>query len=233
MTTFNRHHAITELERIVPVDTDSITDESPPGIEEASALGGATVDNDECTYLCDEAEAADELDRAEAPGTRASRFSWKRSLAYGVLPALALILALGAGYLKWQDGSARLSRAGAAKSVQVAAESTIAMLSYHPDTVDKDLAAAGDRLTETFRDAYAKLIKDVVIPGARQKQISVVATVPAAASVSATEDHAVALIFVNQTVVIGQDAPTNITSSVRVTLDKVNSRWLISAFDPI
>jgi len=32
---------------------------------------------------------------------------------------------------------------------------------------------------------------------------------------------------------VGADAPTNTTSSVRVTLDKVGGRWLISAFDPI
>ena len=59
------------------------------------------------------------------------------------------------------------------------------------------------------------------------------AAVPAAASVSAKGDHAVALLFVNQTVVVGSDAPTNTASSVRVTLDKVGGRWLISGFDPI
>jgi len=150
-----------------------------------------------------------------------------------VLPGLALVLALGAGYLKWQDGSAQLSQEAGTKSVQVATESTIAILSYRPDTVDKDLTAAGDRLTGTFRTDYAKLIDDVVIPGAKQKQISSVATVPAAAPVSATENHAVVLVFVNQTIVIGNDAPTNTASSVRVTLDKIHDRWLISQFDPV
>ena len=56
---------------------------------------------------------------------------------------------------------------------------------------------------------------------------------PAAAPVSAKADHAVVLLFVDQTVTVGADAPTNTTSSVRVTLDKVGGRWLISAFDPI
>jgi Mce-associated membrane protein len=73
----------------------------------------------------------------------------------------------------------------------------------------------------------------VVIPGATQKQISAVATVPAAASVSATENHAVVLVFVNQTVTVGTGAPTDTASSVRVTLDKVADRWLISGFDPV
>ena len=34
-------------------------------------------------------------------------------------------------------------------------------------------------------------------------------------------------------VIIGQDAPTSTASSVRVTLDKVGGRWLISQFDPV
>jgi len=107
------------------------------------------------------------------------------------------------------------------------------LLSYRPDTVQKDLEAAQGRLTGTFLDSYKSLIHDVVIPGAKEKQISAVATVPAAASTSATENHAVVLLFVDQTVIVGKDAPTNTASSVRVTLDKVEGRWLISQFDPV
>ena len=73
----------------------------------------------------------------------------------------------------------------------------------------------------------------MVIPGARQKQIAAVASVPAAASVSATPEEAVVLLFVNQTVTVGSDAPTATASSVRVTLEKDGDRWLISKFDPV
>ena len=57
--------------------------------------------------------------------------------------------------------------------------------------------------------------------------------VAAAASVSAVAEHAVALVFVNQTVVVGGGAPSGTASSVRVTLDKVGDRWLVSGFDPV
>ena len=103
----------------------------------------------------------------------------------------------------------------------------------HMPSVEKDLGAARDRLTGTFLDAYTQLVNTVVIPGAKEKKISALATVPAAASVSAKPDHAVVLLFVDQTVTVGADAPTQTTSSVRVTLDKVGDRWLISAFEPI
>jgi Mce-associated membrane protein len=117
--------------------------------------------------------------------------------------------------------------------MQAAKDSTIALLSYKPETVEQQLGAARDLLTGDFRDSYTSLTHDVVIPGAKQKQISAVATVPAVASVSANPNRAVVLVFVNQTVIVGQDAPTDTASSVRVTLDKVGDRWLISKFDPV
>jgi Mce-associated membrane protein len=160
------------------------------------------------------------------------RTSWPRVIAYGALPAVALLLASAAGFLKYQNdsvGGTDLAR----ESVRVATDGTVALLSYRPETVQMDLEGAIGRLTGTFRDTYTKLTHDVVIPGAQQKQISAVATVPAAASMSATATHAVVLLFVDQTVTIGKDAPTNTASNVRVTLDKVDSRWLISQFDPV
>ncbi|NDJ88149.1 hypothetical protein DQP56_01160 [Mycolicibacter senuensis] len=161
------------------------------------------------------------------------RIAWLRAMAFGVLPALALLLAIGIGFAKWQDSSARAADVAAIESVAAARDATVAILSYRPDSVEEELGAARDRLTGQFRDSYIQLTQDVVIPGAKQKQISAVATVPAAASVSASGKHAVVLVFVNQTTIVGQDAPTATASSVRVVLDKIGGRWLISGFDPI
>jgi Mce-associated membrane protein len=131
------------------------------------------------------------------------------------------------------DNSVRNSDVARVEAMQAAKDSTIAMLSYKPDSVEQQLNAARGLLTGDFRDSYTSLINDVVIPGAKQKQISAVATVPAIASVSADPHHAVVLVFVNQTVVVGQDAPTDTASSVRVTLEKSGESWLISKFDPV
>jgi Mce-associated membrane protein len=180
----------------------------------------------------DDAEAEDEADEAE-PAKPRRRISWSRALAYGVLPGVALLLAAAAGYLKWQDSSARASQVAGIEAVAAAKDSTIALLSYKSDTVEKDLDAAKSRLTGAFKESYSQLIKDVVIPGAKREHISTTATVPASASVSATPNHAVTLLFVNQSAVVGQSPPTDTTSSVRVTVDKVDGRWLISGFDPV
>jgi Mce-associated membrane protein len=156
-----------------------------------------------------------------------------RAVVYGVLPALALLLAVGAGVLKWQDSTTRADTSSRLQSLQAAKDSTIALLSYTPDTAAQQLNAARDRLTGEFRDSYTQLINDVVIPGAKDKKISAEATVPASASVSADEQHAVALVYVNQRTVIGKDAPSDLMSSIRVSMDKVDGRWLISRFDPV
>lgn len=158
---------------------------------------------------------------------------WSRVFAYGILPGLALVLALGAGYLRWSGGSSDDLAAARAESVQVAREDAVALLSYKADSVDKDLAAARERLTGEFKDAYSELTRQVVIPGAKEKHISSAAKATAAASVSVTASHAVALVFVDQTVTIGDGAPTGTQPVVRMTLDKVNGRWLVSRFDPV
>ena len=185
-----------------------------------------TLDVEE--HIDSEAEAVE----PEPTAAEHRSISWSQLAAAG-LAALAMILAIAAGYLKWQDDSARLARTAAAASVHAATDSTIALLSYQPESVDAELKAAADRLTGSFRDQYTQLVNTVVAPGSKQKHISAVATVPSAASVSATENHAVVLVFVNQTTTIGNDTPTGSTSSVRVTLDKVHDRWLISQFDPV
>ena len=174
-----------------------------------------------------ESQADDTGDRPRRPKTK-----W-RIVAFGVLPALALVLAVAAGFLRWQDSSVRDAAVARIESVQAAKDSTSALLSYKPDTVEQQLGAARELLTGDFRDSYTSLIHDVVIPGAKQKQISAVATVPAAASVSAGMNRAVVLVFVDQSVVVGNDAPTETASGVKVTLDKVGGHWLISGFDPV
>jgi Mce-associated membrane protein len=183
-----------------------------------------------------EANEADEFADAEADTTshRAkSGFSWERAVAFGVLPVVALALAGVAGYLKWEDNSVRSADTARTESTQVAKDSSVRLLSYKPDTVEQDLGSARELLTGAFADSYTQLTTDVVIPGSKEKQISAVASVPAVASISATPDHAVALVFVNQTVIVGTGAPTATASSVKVTMEKIDGRWLISGFDPV
>jgi Mce-associated membrane protein len=206
--------------------------EDVPGSEDDDIGTDAAGQND-ATADEDEDAGGDGGPPAAVSFTRKHGTAWSRVLVYGILPGLALVLALAAGYLKWQDSSARDAQLARMQSVAAAKDTTVTLLSYRPDTVEKDLGAASDRLTGDFRNAYTSLTHDVVIPGSKQKRISAIANVGAAASVSATENHATVLVFVNQTIIVGAEPPSDTASSVRLTLDKIGERWLISGFEPV
>lgn len=211
--------------------TEPVEGEANEPEDAENTVGAEDIDQAEAA-ISDEADAEDEAQEAK-PAKVKLRISWPRVLAYGLLPGLALVLAAAGGFLKWQDSSARAAQLARIESVAAAKDSTIALLSYKSDTVEKDLEAAKNRMTGAFKESYSQLINDVVIPGAKRGHISTTASVPAAASVSATPNHAVTLLFVNQTAVVDKDPPTDTVSSVRVTLDKIDGRWLISGFDPV
>jgi len=153
-----------------------------------------------------------------------------RPAAAGVL---TLLLVISGVWLYWDGSSRRESDRAGADAVQAARDTIVEMLSYQPDTADAKLNAARDRLTGPFLDSYNQLIQTVVIPGAKQKKITAAAKVPAAAAVSADTDRAVVLAYVDQALAVGTEPPTRTNSSVRVTMEKVDGRWLISGFDPI
>jgi Mce-associated membrane protein len=184
---------------------------------------------------CDDTETQVAAEKTPSATRRFKRLAINRSraLAFGLLPIMALGLGTAAAFLKWQDLSTRSSVGAAIESVSAAKESTVAMLSYQPEGVEKELEAAQGRMTGAFKDSYSQLIHDVVIPGAKKQHISAIATIAAASSISATPNHAVALLFVNQTATVGDDSPTETASAVRVTLDKKGGRWLISGFEPV
>jgi Mce-associated membrane protein len=207
-------------------------DIEPTTEDEAAQEESEVVEPDEVDEV-DEDDEDDEEDESETVEEK-SPIAWSRVLAFGVLPAIALLLALTAGYFKWLDVSGTEAALARTESMRVASEDAVALLSYTPESADKDLNAARERLTGEFKDAYTALTRQVVIPGAKEKRIAAVAKVNAAASVSATASHAVVLLYVNQTVTVGDGGtPTDTQPVVRVTLEKVDGRWLVSHFDPV
>lgn len=215
-------------DEVVKADSEASAEDQSPGNE--------STPEDETAQGQSEVAEVDTApgDTPEKRGKRRRRpIAWLRVLAYAVLPGLALLLALTAGYLNWSGGSAADSAALREETVRIASEDAVVLLSYHAASVDKDLGAARERLTGEFKDAYTSLTREVVIPGAKEKHVSAVAKAAAGASVSATDSHAVVLVFVNQTVTVGEGVPTDTAPVVRVVLDKVNGRWLVSHFDPV
>ena len=180
-------------------------------------------------------EAAEvELDVPAAPPRPRG---WVRRRWAALLAAVLLVGSAGAagGVYWWVYRPDQLTDAAAQQQVLTAArEGTEAILTYAPDTLDKDLANAKSRLTGDFLDHYNQFTEQIVAPAARQKGIKTEANVARAAVSRMTPQTAVVLVFVNQ-VTTSKERPTPAlsTSSVEVILVRDQGRWLISQFNPI
>ena len=195
---------------------------------------GTAADEDFDTEVETDLEADDaEQTVAVQPGPPPRPTNWQRLVVVLVLPALVLLLGVGAGVLGWRSYSQHRIDAARSESVVAAREATVAMLSYRTDTVEQDLMAARDWITGAFLDSYTNLVNGTVIPNAREKKISAQTRVPAAASVSAESNRAVVLVFIDQSITVGSEPAIGTPSSVRVSMEKVGGRWLVSDFDPV
>lgn len=143
--------------------------------------------------------------------------------------------AVAGGFLYFQYRPDRATDAAAADSaITAASEGTVAILSYSPDTLDRDFASAKSHLTGDFLSYYNKFTQQVVTPAAKQKSVKATAVVVRAAISELHPDKAVVLVFVDQrTVSADRPEPTLTSSSVLVTLTKVDEKWLISSFNPV
>ena len=202
-------------------------DGSTPGTSETSDIEQERADSGE-----DDGGRGDD-DAPTFEGAPRRSFTASRIAVFTVLPGLLFAMALGAGFLKWMQSVERATDAARVESLQAAKDATVSLLSYQADTAQNQLEAAAAQMTGSFKDEYHDLIRNVVVPGATEKRISASASIASAGSVSATPDSAVVLLLVDQSTTVGNAQPSDMQSSVRVTMNKVGGRWLMSGFDPI
>ena len=135
----------------------------------------------------------------------------------------------------WMYRPDQLTNAAAQQqALEAAQQGTTMLLSYAPDTIDKDLAAAKSNLTGEFLTYYSRFTDQILATAAKQKAIKTEAKVVRAAVSEMHPDRAVVLLFVNQ-VTTSKDRPDPAlaASSVLVTLTREHGRWLISEFNPV
>jgi len=141
------------------------------------------------------------------------------------------------GLVVWQGLEYRKDRQieqAREEAVAAASEQAIEMLAYKFDTAGDELSKAADGLTGDFRDDYTKLIQDVIVPGAEEKQLTVQVTVQAGGVISAEPDSASVLLYLNQ-ITTSAEVPEAQTAGSRVIVDlqKVDDQWLVSSLKPV
>lgn len=218
----------TETDTVEAADVESTAVLEP----ESGAIEETDTETEDAAPAEDAAETEDAGETAGEPEPK-SRVAWAKVFAFGVVPVILVLLVAAVAVLGYLNVDNKRLASAQSDAVRAASDSTVTLLSYRPDSVRQQLTDARNLLTGQFKDDYTSLTDSVVIPEAEKQRVSAVATVPRVAPVSTELEHAVVLVFVNQTVVIGENQPSATLSSVRVTLDKVDGRWLISKFDPV
>ena len=153
-----------------------------------------------------------------------------------ILISLLLISGAGATWLYFEKyRPAKQTDAGVASAVvNAASEGTVALLSYSPESLDKDFAAAKSHLSGDFLSYYNQFTEQIVAPAAKQKSLKTIARVSGAAVSELQPGSAVVLVLVDQaTTTKDNPDPAMASSSVLVSLTRVNGAWLITKFDPV
>ena len=197
-----------------------------------------TTDADQKT---DADDAKDPHEDGAAPG-RLKRFAAqvkKRSSGKILFTVVALLVVASLSLLGWLFYFSYLpdreTDAAAQKAaISAASEGTVAVLSYTPDTLDRDFSSAKSHLTGDFLSYYDQFTQQIVAPAAKQKSVKTTAVVLRAALSEFHPNSAVVVLFVNQTTQSkDRPEPTMTSSSVLATMTKANGKWLISSFNPI
>ena len=118
--------------------------------------------------------------------------------------------------------------------VRAAADGTVALLSYSPESLEKDFNTARSHLAGDFLSYYNQFTEQIVAPAAKQKSLKTTAEVKATAVSELHPDSAVVLVFVDQSSTTKDEPdPAIAVSAVQVTLTRVRGNWLITKFDPV
>ena len=212
----------------------SADDETTPDVEPTDG-----VEIDTATEDKEKDSAVDEIDKAADSADSSS--AARRSLpTIPLIPAALVLGLLAAGglagwlYFTQYRPDTQTDNAVAQSVVNAARDGTVALLSYKPDTLNQDFAAAKSHLTGDFLNYYDQFTKEVVTPAAQTKGVTTTAQVTGAAVSELNPDKAVVLVFIDQaTASKERPDPAMASSSAKVSLAKVHGEWLINKFDPL
>lgn len=212
--------------------------------DETSVEETAEIDETAAGEETPEVETVEDIEDIDDEGVapvKLTRFArLKKRLSGKIIPTLVALLvvasvALLASVFWFYYRPDRATNDAAAKAaVSAASEGAVAVLSYSPDTLDRDFSSAKSHLTGDFLSYYDQFTTQIVAPAAKQKSLKTTAVVLRAALSEFHPDSAVVLLFVNQsTQSKDRPEPTLSNSSVLVTMKKADGKWLISSFSPL
>lgn len=206
------------------VDEDAFADDEGADEEPEDAAEDDEADDDDFEF-----EDDDEDDEEE---TEPDRTRLRQVLV--VLALAALVLAGSVFYLLNQVNEARAADEAGDAAVSAAKSDAQEILSYDYRSLDSNFQQGLAATTGGFRTQYQQTTSQLVRPQATQQKVIVQAAVMNAGLITSTDDNAVVLLFVDRvTTKAGQSKPTFNQDRVRMTMTKVNGKWLCSKLDAL
>lgn len=150
-----------------------------------------------------------------------------------LLAVLTMVLAGAAGAAAWRVDQLDDRNSVGADAVAAVRERVPLLLSYRYATLEEDLDTALDQTAGDFTDEYGDLIDDVVRTAATERRIITEANVNAAGVVSVeSDDEVVVLVFLTQSTT-SRSSPDPVVSGsrVEVTMQRMDSDWLIAGLE--
>jgi Mce-associated membrane protein len=141
----------------------------------------------------------------------------------------------GAGYFYFvYRPDLQTDKASAHQVIRAASDGAVALLSYSPETLDRDITNAKSRVTEDYLTYYQRFADQIVGPSAQRGQVTTTASVVKAAVSELHPNSAVVLVFIKQkTTSKAKPEPVVTSSSLKVAMTKVKGSWLIDKFDAL
>lgn len=167
--------------------------------------------------------------RADDPDAGAGR-PRRRLVAAAIVVLTVLIVA--AAVLTVLDRRADHRDQLDSEAVSAAETAALAVLSYRPETVAEDLAAAEPLLTQPFLESFRTQSRDVTVPRATSGLVASSARSAGAALASADADFASVVVFLDRNTVGRDEIPHVLQTVVEVGLIRNGDRWLVSEFTP-
>jgi Mce-associated membrane protein len=156
-------------------------------------------------------------------------FQMVSGLTLVVLALIVVLMAAVAGGLGiWQryDANSASARTAAVAAAAVQAQT---LFSYDYRHLDRDIAASRKVITGKLATDFVQTSTKVVAPQATANKAVVQATVSGSSVVSAAPEKVTVLLFVNQAVQNKNIKGTRLDQyRVRITMQKVSGKWLIS-----
>jgi Mce-associated membrane protein len=220
------------VEPTEPTEVDATTDsdeaDATTDAHDAESVEATDSDSDSEERYSDEYEA---LMAQPPPRTLLTRLLVPVALAVLVLASIGVTTWF---YLEQFRPDLQTNDAARATVMEAASTGTTSLLSYSPQTLDKDFATAKTHLTGDFLNYYTQFTHDIVTPAAKEKSVKTSAAIVQSAVAEMRPDSAVVLLYLNQTTTSQENPDGSFTaSSVKVGMKKVGNDWLISSFDPV